>query len=61
MTACQALVLAAIDYAHRTFDDDGLSALIHELTGSSRATFGSPREDVAQTAASSMPGLIPRS
>ncbi|WP_216586600.1 hypothetical protein [Streptomyces brasiliscabiei] len=88
MTACQALVLAAIDYAHRTFGCDGLSALIHELTGGSRATFEAPaltalldRVHAAhqaehghaghsrvpdavmwpQTAASSMPELIPRS
>lgn len=88
MTACQALLLAAIDYAHRTFGCDGLSALIHELTGGSRATFEPPaltalldRVQAAhqaehghvghsrvpdavmwpQTAASSMPELIPRS
>jgi hypothetical protein len=39
MTACQALVLAAIDYAHRTFGCMGVSALIHELTEGHRATF----------------------
>ncbi|MBC7271985.1 MAG: hypothetical protein H5T76_25300 [Streptomyces sp.] len=42
MTACQALVLAAIDYAHRTFGCAGLSALIHELTEGERATFEPP-------------------
>ncbi|MGW5098220.1 hypothetical protein ACWEQ1_34265 [Streptomyces nodosus] len=42
MTACQALVLAAIDYAHRTFGCAGLSALIHELTEGHRATFEPP-------------------
>ncbi|MER6103730.1 hypothetical protein ABT115_15735 [Streptomyces sp. NPDC001832] len=39
MTACQALVLAAIDYAHRTFSCMGGSALIHELSEGHRATF----------------------
>lgn len=88
MTACQALVLAAIDYAHRTFGCDGLSALIHELIRGSRVTFEPPALTALlervhavhqaehghaghsrvpdavmwpQTAASSMPELIPRS
>ncbi|KPC75410.1 hypothetical protein D8771_13745 [Streptomyces albus] len=38
-TACQGLVLTAIDYAHRTFGCAGLSALVHELTEGRRATF----------------------
>ncbi|MFE4335755.1 hypothetical protein ACFRQM_42150 [Streptomyces sp. NPDC056831] len=38
MTACQDLVLATIDYAHRTFGCAGLSALLHELTDKARAT-----------------------
>lgn len=42
MTACQGLVLAATDYAHRTFGCAGLSALVHELTGERRATFEPP-------------------
>ncbi|WP_328380644.1 hypothetical protein OHB13_38135 (plasmid) [Streptomyces sp. NBC_00440] len=42
MTACQALVLAATDYAHRTFGCAGLSALIHELAEGHRATFEPP-------------------
>ncbi|MGY4967477.1 hypothetical protein [Streptomyces sp. 900105245] len=39
MTACQGLVLAALDYAHRTLGCAGLSALVHELTEDPRATF----------------------
>ncbi|MFJ9026258.1 hypothetical protein ACIRPU_40780 [Streptomyces sp. NPDC102259] len=39
VTACQGLVLAAIDYAHRTFGCAGLSALVHELTDGQRATY----------------------
>ncbi|MFH8573229.1 hypothetical protein [Streptomyces sp. NPDC017993] len=42
MTACQGLVLAAIDYAHRTFGCAGLSALVHELAEGDRATFEPP-------------------
>ncbi|WP_331739750.1 hypothetical protein OG590_38960 (plasmid) [Streptomyces goshikiensis] len=42
VTACQGLVLAAVDYAHRTFGCAGLSALVHELTEGSRATFEPP-------------------
>jgi len=42
MTACQGLVLAATDYAHRTFGCAGLSALVHELTEGWRATFEPP-------------------
>ncbi|MFL4910683.1 hypothetical protein ACJ6WF_48240 [Streptomyces sp. MMS24-I2-30] len=88
MTACQGLVLAALDYAHRTLGCAGLSALIHELTESPRATFEPPaltalldRVRAAHraehghaghdrvpdavmwpdTAASSMPELIPHS
>lgn len=41
-TACQGLVLTAIDYAHRTFGCAGLSALVHELTEGRRATFEPP-------------------
>lgn len=41
-TACQGLVLAAFDYAHRTFGCAGLSALVHELTDGQRATFEPP-------------------
>ncbi|MEU7377818.1 hypothetical protein [Streptomyces albidoflavus] len=42
MTACQGLLLAATDYAHRTFNCAGLSALIHELTQGPRAMFEPP-------------------
>ncbi|MFB7852430.1 hypothetical protein ACFC34_36195 [Streptomyces sp. NPDC056053] len=42
ITACQALLLAAIDYAHRTFGCKGVSALIHELTEGPRVTFEPP-------------------
>ncbi|WP_285530311.1 hypothetical protein [Streptomyces lavendulae] len=42
MTACQALLLAAIDYAHRTFGCMGVSALVHELAEGPRATFEPP-------------------
>ncbi|MFF4179560.1 hypothetical protein [Streptomyces sp. NPDC001750] len=42
LTACQGLLLAATDYAHRTFNCAGLSALIHELTQGPRATFEPP-------------------
>lgn len=35
-------MLAAIDYAHRTFGCAGLSALLHELTDKTRATFEPP-------------------
>ncbi|MFE6104061.1 hypothetical protein ACFVQ4_29460 [Streptomyces laurentii] len=42
ITACQALLLAAIDYAHRTFGCMGVSALIHELAEGPRATFEPP-------------------
>ncbi|MFI0763219.1 hypothetical protein OH797_38980 (plasmid) [Streptomyces anulatus] len=42
MTAAQGLLLAATDYAHRTFNCAGLSALIHELTQGTRATFEPP-------------------
>jgi hypothetical protein len=41
-TACQGLLLTAIDYARRTFGCTGLSALVHELTEGHRATFGPP-------------------
>ncbi|PJN35532.1 hypothetical protein CG747_38555 [Streptomyces sp. CB02959] len=53
MAACQRLVLAAIDYAHRTLGCAGLSTLIHELTEGPRATFEPP--------ALSAPGACPRS
>ncbi|MFF9593832.1 hypothetical protein ACF1FX_32390 [Streptomyces sp. NPDC014646] len=42
LTACQGLLLAATDYAHRTFGCAGLSALIHELTEGRPATFEPP-------------------
>ncbi|UZI33389.1 hypothetical protein N7925_35550 [Streptomyces sp. CA-278952] len=42
MTAVQGLLLAATDYAHRTFNCAGLSTLIRELTQRPRATFEPP-------------------
>ncbi|MEU4969120.1 hypothetical protein [Streptomyces smyrnaeus] len=41
-SACQGLMLAAIDYSHHTFGCAGLSALVHELTEGHRATSEPP-------------------
>jgi hypothetical protein len=42
MTSTQGLMLAAIDYAHRTFGCAGLSVLIHEFTEGRRAPVEPP-------------------
>ncbi|MET9663581.1 hypothetical protein [Streptomyces sp. NPDC006510] len=42
LVVCQGLLLAATDYAHRTFGCAGLGALIHELAEGRPATFEPP-------------------